>query len=130
MTRGSRGASSGRSGGVDAILKRANAPISDNAGASWRGLSANVKAILQEDMKITPEVEDYLRRDLSSIQPEFRIGYPGNEKVKVTTDFSDKGAQYTVKLRNKILLRTAKKEQAANKVAEIMLKQSKALSKK
>lgn len=107
-----------------ALVSLANAPINEaKTGASFRSLNQYLKENISRNLQLSKAMED----NLMSTRPvkmtdEWTTGFPGDKaKIKVITDVSSGRPEYTVRQRNKILLRTQSKDQAANKVAQFYL---------
>ena len=123
MPKGRRG---GRRSG-SAVIQKANAPIdADKAGVNFRQLSPTFQQYIQRNMTLSNAMEQYVKNGDTNLFDEWTVGFKGaKEKRKVLTSFDGKQIHYTMKDKNKILLKTTNKNQVANKVAEFLNKELK-----
>ena len=113
---GGRGASSSMGAGGVAI------PQIDGmkAGANFRKLPQAFKNNIEEQLKPSQTVINLWKSgNKNNATDEWTVGIRGvKEKQKAVMSFEKGKVTYTIKRRNKILLKTTNRNQAANKIAE------------
>lgn len=88
------------------------------AGKTYQSLPANFKKSIRDNLKMSENMRNAKLKDgKSNISDTWKTGI-GNERISVTTSVENGKLIYTVKKRNKILMRTGKKEKVANTVSK------------
>lgn len=121
---GGRGGSSGSKGGGggNSLIKKGVAPVNAKAaGASFNGIPQSWQKSISDNLIMSDTMQKAIRNGNSKISDEWETKF-GKEKRKVITEVKDGKLQYTVKNKNKIVLRTNNKNQVANKIAEFYKK--------
>lgn len=90
------------------------------AGANFRKLPQAFKNNIEKQLKPSQTVINLWRNgNKNNATDEWEIGIRGvKEKQKAVMSLEKGKVTYTIKRRNKILLRTTNRNQAANKIAE------------
>ena len=121
---GSRGGSSGGGGG-NSLIKKGIAPVNAKAaGAAFNSIPKSYQTSISDNLIMSDVMQETIRNGNSNISDEWETKF-GKEKRKVITEVKDGKLQYTVKNKNKIILRTNNKNQVANKIAEFYKKMMK-----
>lgn len=124
---GGRGSSSGFSGGGggNSLIKKGIAPVNAKAaGAAFNSIPKSYQTSISDNLIMSDVMQETIRNGNSNISDEWETKF-GKEKRKVITEVKDGKLQYTVKNKNKIILRTNNKNQVANKIAEFYKKMMK-----
>ena len=123
MPKGNRGGSKAGSGG--AMQKRAiqkmQSPVNANkAGVNFQSLPQSYKNNINENLIPTQDfIEAIKNGNPNNMTEEWSAGLRGiKEKRTVITSYKNGKIEYTVKQRNKILVRTDSKERVANQIAQ------------
>ena len=118
-----RGSSGARLNG-DALISKANRQIDQSkTGESFRKISNALRDNIQKNLVLSKAMEDDIKNGgRHGITDEWTTGLSRDTaKIKVITKAVDGKIEYTIKQKNKILLRTGSKEQVANKVAQFYI---------
>lgn len=112
---GGRGSSGG--GGGDIITAAEKDLNFDKVGTSF----SKIPKVLQDSINDNLKLSEPMKADIKNgrrhqIFDSWVTGF-GSNKIKVVTAVKDNKLNYTIKKRNKILLSTNSKAQAANKIA-------------
>lgn len=121
---GGRGGSSGKGGGGggNSLIKKGIAPVNAKAaGAAFNSIPKSYQTSISDILTMSDVMQEAIRNGNSNISDEWETKF-GKEKRKVITEVKDGKLQYTVKNKNKIVLRTNNKNQVANKIAEFYKK--------
>lgn len=122
---GGRGASSGKvgdGGGYSKALELAAKDIDETkTGASFRKLSSSLKRNINVNLTPSKVLKDALQKGNTNIEDTWRTSIKGVGARQVISKGVNGKIEYTVKNRNKILLKTTDKNKAANKIAEFYL---------
>ena len=122
---GGRGASSGKAkGGVgySKALELAAKDIDETkTGASFRKLSSSLKRNIEVNLMPSKTLKYALQKGNTNIDDTWRTSIKGVGARQVILKGVNGKIEYTVKNRNKILLKTTDKNKAANKIAEFYL---------
>ena len=122
---GGRGASSGIAGGGRGYSKALELAAKDidetKAGASFRKLSSSLKHNIEVNLMPSKTLKDALQKGNTNIEDTWRTSIKGVGARQVISKGANGKIEYTVKNRNKILLKTTNKNKAANKIAEFYL---------
>ena len=122
---GGRGASSGKAkggGGYSKALELAAKDIDETkTGASFRKLSSSLKRNIEINLMPSKTLKDALQKGNTNIDDTWRTSIKGVGARQVISKGVNGKIEYTVKNRNKILLKTTDKNKAANKIAEFYL---------
>ena len=122
---GGRGASSGKAkGGVgySKALELAAKDIDETkTGASFRKLPSSLKRNIEVNLMPSKTLKDALQKGNTNIDDTWRTSIKGVGARQVISKGVNGKIEYTVKNRNKILLKTTDKNKAANKIAEFYL---------
>ena len=122
---GGRGASSGKAkvgGGYSKALELAAKDIDETkTGASFRKLSSSLKRNIEVNLMPSKTLKDALQKGNTNIDDTWRTSIKGVGARQVISKGVNGKIEYTVKNRNKILLKTTDKNKAANKIAEFYL---------
>ena len=122
---GGRGASSGIAGaerGYSKALELATKDIDETkTGASFRKLSSSLKRNIEVNLMPSKTLKDALQKGNTNIDDTWRTSIKGVGARQVISKGVNGKIEYTVKNRNKILLKTTDKNKAANKIAEFYL---------
>ena len=88
-------------------------------GKSWDNAPANTKTKIQEGMKLSKEMQDSIGRgDKSPVFDVWNIQLKGSKEKRIlNTKYVDGKIEYTLKAKNRILLKTTNKDQMANQIA-------------
>lgn len=115
---GGRGSAGGSSGGAGGGISAAESDLNfDKVGTSFSKLPRRLQESINENLKMSSAMKNDIQNGRRhKMVDTWESGF-GSNKVKVITDVKDGKINYTVKKRNKILLSTNSKAQAANKVA-------------
>ena len=118
---GGRGASSssrGSGGGYTKALAKSMKDIDEKkAGATYRNLSESLKRSINVNLMPSKEFRDGVSNGVS-LSDEWRTSVKGFGARKVITEAKNGKIEYTVKNRNKILLKTNDKNRVANQIAQ------------
>lgn len=128
MGRGSSGgkASASKKGGggniaVEKAISNAEKDLNySSVGASFSKLDKSLQNRINSNLKPTDTMKEYLRDGNLSINDEWQTGFAKN-KITVISSYKDGQINFTIKKRNKILLRDADKKRAANNIAKFYL---------
>ena len=117
MGRGSSKA--GSAGGITAQLEKAQQSIdAAKTGENYRKLPSTFQRNIEKNLQPS-EVFKELATSKNPAEDEWTVGLKGiKRKQKVITSIKDGKINYTVKEKNKILLKTTDKNKVANKVAQ------------
>ena len=122
---GGRGASSGKvkgGGGYSKALESATKDVDETkTGASFRKLSSSLKRNIEVNLMPSKTLKDALQKGNTNIDDTWRTSIKGVGARQVILKGVNGKIEYTVKNRNKILLKTTDKNKAANKIAEFYL---------
>ena len=122
---GGRGASSGKAKGVGGYSKALELAAKDidetKTGASFRKLSSSLKRNIEVNLMPSKTLKDALQKGNTNIDDTWRTSIKGFGARQVISKGVNGKIEYTVKNRNKILLKTTDKNKAANKIAEFYL---------
>lgn len=91
------------------------------AGAAFNSIPKSYQTSINDNLIMSDVMQGAIRNGNSRISDEWETKF-GKEKRKVITEVKDGKLQYTVKNKNKIVLRTNNKNQVANKIAEFYKK--------
>lgn len=119
---GGRGSSSGKAAvsTTESLISKANSEIK-TSGASWAKLSLSLRRSIEQNMQLSKPMADAIRNG-EKMADEWTTGFRGTkQKRKVITEVADGKIQYTLKDRNKIIMRTNDKGRVANKIAEFYI---------
>ena len=118
-----RGSSSGSGGGGgNSLIKKGIAPVNAKAaGVAFNSIPKSYQTSISDNLTMSDVMQGAIRNGNSKISDEWETKF-GKEKRKVITEVKDGKLQYTVKNKNKIVLRTDNKNQVANKIAEFYKK--------
>ena len=126
---GGRGASSGKArggGGYSKSLELAAKDIDETkTGASFRKLSSSLKRNIEVNLIPSKTLKDALQKGNTNIEDTWRTSIKGVGARQVISKGVNGKIEYTVKNRNKILLKTTDKNKTANKIAEFYLEAQK-----
>ena len=116
---GGRGMSSKAGGGIKSQLEKAQRPIdATKTGENYRKLPTTFQRNIEKNLQPSEAFKDYATSK-NPVEDEWTVGLKGiKRKRKVITSIKDGKINYTVKEKNKILLKTTDKNKVANKVAQ------------
>lgn len=119
---GGRGAISATNGNAYKIAAYGDKDIKASAaGASFSKLPANLQKSINDNLKMSQAMKNDVKNgSRNKMTDEWTTGFVGN-KIKVVTAVKNGQLGYTVKKGNKILIKDATKERAANTVAAFYL---------
>ena len=106
-------------GGITGQLEIAQRPIdASRTGENYRKLPATFQRNIEKNLQPS-DVFKELATSKNPAEDEWTVGLKGiKRKQKVITSIKDGKINYTVKEKNKILLKTTDKNKVANKVAQ------------
>ena len=122
---GGRGASSekvkGRGEYGKALELAAKGIDETKTGASFRKLSSSLKRNIDVNLTPSKALKDALQKGNTNLEDTWKTSVKGVGARQVISKGVNGKIEYTVKNRNKILLKTTDKNKAANKIAEFYL---------
>lgn len=124
--RAKKKAEGGGNNTLEKAISKTQQPINEEkAGKAYQNLPKAFKDSIKRNLQLNDE-EIRLLRDGEKITPEWQTGIRGaREKIKVFTNIDNGKVSYTIKQRNKILLKTDNKNRVANNVAQFYQEQFK-----
>ena len=113
-------------GGYGKALELAAKDIDETkTGASFRKLSSSLKRNIEVNLIPSKTLKDALQKGNTNLEDTWRTSIKGVGARQVISKGVNGKIEYTVKNRNKILLKTTDKNKTANKIAEFYLEAQK-----